>query len=159
MSAISSVVAFLEEVAPSEWAESWDNVGLLVGDPDRPARRVMTCLTITPASAAEAVSRQADLVIAHHPLPFRPLKRLTTASAVGRLLLMLIEAKIAVYSPHTAFDSTAQGINERLAAALGLVDLHPLVPVEGGPGTGRHGRPVEGTSLGAGRTGETLSEA
>ena len=94
-------------------AEEWDNVGLLVGDPDQQVKRVMTCLTITPASAEEALERQAEMIITHHPLPFRPLKRLTTAQTASRLLLQLIEGKIAVHSPHTAFDSAAAGINQQ----------------------------------------------
>ncbi len=88
----------------------------------------MTCLTITPESAREAVAARADLIVSHHPLPFHPLKRLTDESGEGRLLLELIGAKIAVFSPHTAFDSAQQGINQRLAAGLQLLDIGPLVP-------------------------------
>ena len=75
----------------------------------------MTCLTVTPQSAAEAVGRQADLVVTHHPLPFRALKRLVTTTTPGRLLWELITHRVAIYSPHTAFDSTIAGINQRLA--------------------------------------------
>ena len=87
----------------------------------------MTCLTVTPASADEAVAEKADLIVTHHPLPFRPLKRLTTDSTPGRLLLQLIRADVAVFSPHTAFDSAAAGINQQLAEGLGLSDLAPLI--------------------------------
>jgi len=80
---------------------------------------LMTCLTITPASAAEAVAGRADLIVSHHPLPFRPLSRLTSETSEGRLLLELIGAKIAVFSPHTAFDSAQDGINQRLALQEG----------------------------------------
>jgi dinuclear metal center YbgI/SA1388 family protein len=114
----------------------------LVGDARREATRVMTCLTITPASAAEAVAERADLIVTHHPLPFRPLKRLTTDSVPGRLLLELIAAQVAVHSPHTAFDSAAAGINQRLAAGLGLQGIAPLLPREAdadGLGSGRFG--------------------
>jgi dinuclear metal center YbgI/SA1388 family protein len=101
----------------------------------------MTCLTITPESAAEAVANRANLIVSHHPLPFRPLKRLTGETSEGRLLLDLIAAGIAVYSPHTAFDSAEEGINQRLAAGLQLTDVLPLVPgVEPWQGAGRHGR-------------------
>ena len=94
-----AIIAFLELLAPPRLAEEWDNVGLLVGDRGREAHRVMTCLTLTPDTAAEAVQEKADLVVAHHPLPFRSLKRLTTETTPGRLLLDLIAAQIAVYSP------------------------------------------------------------
>ncbi|MHC4176748.1 MAG: Nif3-like dinuclear metal center hexameric protein, partial [Planctomycetota bacterium] len=159
MLTIKTVAAFLEKMAPAQLAEDWDNVGLLVGDPDREVRRVMTCLTITPASATEAVEREAELIVAHHPLPFQPVRRLTTDTTVGRLLLGLIAARIAVYSPHTAFDSAREGINRRLAAGLGLRGISPLVPHEEGLGAGRWGWLEEPLTLGqvAQRVKEFLS--
>jgi dinuclear metal center YbgI/SA1388 family protein len=139
MPTVSAIADFLERFAPSYLAEDWDNVGLLVGDQSREATRVMTCLTITPDTAAEAISRGANLVVAHHPLPFRALKRLTTENTTGRMLLGLIEAKIAIYSPHTAFDSAANGINQRLARGLGLRGVLPLIVDAKGLGSGRIG--------------------
>jgi dinuclear metal center YbgI/SA1388 family protein len=141
MHTVTDVAQFLDELAPPALAESWDNVGLLVGSLDQPIERVMTCLTITPASAREAIANAADLIVSHHPLPFRPLKRLTAETSEGRLLLELIGAKISVYSPHTAFDSAEQGINQRLADGLELSGVVPLVPgLEAGQGAGRYGR-------------------
>jgi len=136
---LESIQRFLRELAPLELAEAWDNVGLLVGDPNRPVQRVMTCLTITPASAAEALAEAADLIVSHHPLPFRPLTRLTTENTPARLLLDLAAARVAVYSPHTAWDSAAEGINQQLARGLGLRGIAPLVPAAGGLGAGRWG--------------------
>jgi dinuclear metal center YbgI/SA1388 family protein len=141
MTTVRDVAQFLEAFAPAQLAESWDNVGLLVGTSAQPVERAMTCLTITPESVAEAIRRRAELIVSHHPLPFRPLKRLTSATPEGRLLLALIEAKIAVYSPHTAFDSAEQGINQRLAVGLQLEDIEPLVPgAAPGSGAGRFGK-------------------
>jgi dinuclear metal center YbgI/SA1388 family protein len=141
MPTVADVAQFLDEFAPPALAESWDNVGLLVGQHDQPVRRLMTCLTITRASAREAVDERADLIVSHHPLPFRPLKRLTSQTSEGRLLLELIGAKIAVFSPHTAFDSAQQGINFRLAEGLQLLDIAPLVPGNDPElGAGRYGR-------------------
>ena len=137
--AVAQIAAFLESYAPPRLAEAWDNVGLLVGDAAAPAERVMSCLTVTPESAAEAIERRANLIVSHHPLPFSPLKRLTTASTVGRLLLDLIAARVAVYSPHTSFDSAAQGINQRLAEGLELSEIRPLMPHPDGQGAGRCG--------------------
>lgn len=137
---VSDVARFLDEFAPPALAESWDNVGLLVGRYDQPLSRVMTCLTITPESAAEAVAEQANLIVSHHPLPFRPLKRLTGETHEGRLLLEIIGAGIAVFSPHTAFDSAREGINSRLAAGLELSNVAPLVATdESDLGAGRFG--------------------
>jgi dinuclear metal center YbgI/SA1388 family protein len=148
MHTVADVARFLDEFAPPSLAEEWDNVGLLVGRFDQPVQRVMTCLTITPASAAEAIAERADLVVTHHPLPFRPLKRLTGETSEGRLLLDLIGAKIAVFSPHTAFDSAVDGINQRLAAGLHLEGIEPLVPgAEPGQGAGRMGTLAKAVTL------------
>lgn len=123
---IRSLCDFLEDFAPTDLAEDWDNVGLLVGDPQRPVERLMTCLTVTPASAEEAIQKKADLIVTHHPLPFHAVKRLTTETTTGRILLDLIRANVAVYSPHTAFDSTTAGINQQLAEGLHLSEIRPL---------------------------------
>ncbi len=93
----------------------------------------MTCLTVTPASVEEAITERADLIVTHHPMPFSAIKRVTADTTVGRMLLKLIAAGIAVYSPHTAFDSAAGGINQRLAEGLKLKEIEPLVPCAGVP--------------------------
>ena len=137
---VADVCRFLDSLAPPALAESWDNVGLLVGRPDAPAARVMTCLTATPESVAEACEQNASLVVTHHPLPFRPLKRLTSESTAGSLLLQLIGANVAVYSAHTAFDSAAHGVNQQLAVGLGVASPQPMRPAEiPGLGAGRFG--------------------
>ncbi|MEE8452144.1 MAG: Nif3-like dinuclear metal center hexameric protein [Thermoguttaceae bacterium] len=148
MLTVDAIAAFLKDFAPTGLAEDWDNVGLLVGDPARDVGRVMTCLTVTPASAAEAIRDKADLIVAHHPMPFQPVRRLTTETTTGRLLLDLIAARIAVYSPHTAFDSAAGGINQRLAAGLQLRGIWPLRPNDDGLGAGRWGWVQEPLKLG-----------
>jgi len=142
------IAAFMEQFAPSRLAEEWDNVGLLAGDGRAAVRRLMTCLTITPASAAEAIQGRADLIVAHHPLPFFAMKRLTADTTAGRLLLQLIAAGVAVYSPHTAFDSAEDGINQRLAIGLGLRGIVPLEPHPAGQGAGRWGWLEEPFTLG-----------
>jgi dinuclear metal center YbgI/SA1388 family protein len=152
MTSIADICRFLEEFAPRGLAADWDNVGLLVGDREESASRVMTCLTITPAVAAEAVRERVELIVAHHPLPFRPLTRLTTDEPTGQILWQLIRAGVAVYSPHTSFDSAAEGINQQLAAGLGLTAIEPLTPVVGfasPQGIGRQGRLATPTSLAA----------
>jgi len=152
MLTVDQVAKFLDSFAPIGLAEGWDNVGLLVGDAANPARRIMTCLTITGASAAEAVAQQVDLIVTHHPLPFAALKKLTTESHDGRLLWTLAGAQISVYSPHTAFDSAADGINQRLAVGVGLTKIEPLVA----PTIARDestGKAEAGATLGAGRCG------
>jgi dinuclear metal center YbgI/SA1388 family protein len=126
MPSIADVCAYLERFAPPELAADWDNVGLLFGDAAAEVRRIITCLTVTPAVVAEAVDDLAEMIVSHHPILFRGTKRLSTTSADGRLLWPLARAGVAVYSPHTAFDNTAGGINDSLARRLGLTDIGPL---------------------------------
>jgi len=142
MPTVADIARWFDQVTPLALAEDWDNVGLLVGDANEPVERIMTCLTLTPASVEEAVRERAGLVVAHHPLPFKPLPRVTTDTTPGRLVWQLARGGVAVYSPHTAFDSAETGINQRLAEALELDDIRPLVePAVDAPpgGTGRRG--------------------
>jgi len=138
---VEDVCSRLELFAPRVLAESWDNTGLLLGRTDVPVRRLLTCLTLTEQVAWEAAGFAAQLVITHHPLFFRAVRSLTGATAEGRTVLTLTERGIAVYSPHTAFDSAAAGINQQLAQSLGLVHIAPLRPREPGApiGGGRFG--------------------
>jgi len=139
MNTVATIAAFLDQFAPARLAEEWDNVGLLVGRSRHPVARVMTCLTVTPATAAEAIRQKADLIVTHHPMPFVATKRLTDEETVGAMLLDLIAAGTSIYSPHTAFDSARRGINQRLAEGLALRGICPLVPADEGLGTGRWG--------------------
>jgi len=123
---LATVITYLEQFAPPALAGEWDNVGLLLGDADADVQRIMTCLTVTPETAAEAVEAGAQLIVTHHPILFRAVKRLTTATPEGRMLLDLVRAGVAVYSPHTAFDNTRDGINGALAGRLGLTEVAPL---------------------------------
>ncbi len=126
MLTVAAAVEFLKRFAPPPLAADWDNVGLLLGDPETEVRRALTCLTVTPEVAAEAAEEGAQLIVTHHPILFRAVKRLTTATPEGRMLLPLIRAGVAVYSPHTAFDNTSGGINDILARRLGLAEVRPL---------------------------------
>jgi hypothetical protein len=85
MTQLSAICEFLAELAPPVLAEDWDNVGLLAGDPLLPVRGIMTCLTITPHTAEEAIDRDADLVVTHHPLPFQPIRRLGNRHVAGTI--------------------------------------------------------------------------
>lgn len=149
MSTVSDAIAFLEEFAPLVLAESWDNVGLLVGRRDVVLRKVMTCLTLTPDVAQEAVTEGVQLIVSHHPVLFRGTKTVSDSTSEGRMLLTLIENQIAVYSPHTSFDSARAGVNQQLAMSLGLVDVSPIRPAEAVvvSGAGRFGNLARATSL------------
>lgn len=150
---LGRICSVLAQIAPLRLAEDWDNVGLLVGDRSVDISRAMTCLTITPDVVDEAIESKVGLIIAHHPLPFKPLTKLTTDTVAGTMLLKLASRQIAVYSAHTAFDSAADGINNRWAELIGLGDAVPLIANakdtgRSGEGSGRMGRFESPKSLG-----------
>jgi dinuclear metal center YbgI/SA1388 family protein len=122
METLSRVVEMMDQIAPTAMAESWDNVGLLVGDPQQSIARAMLCIDYTAAVADEARREQCELVIAYHPPIFKPLKRVTAGSVV----FDTIKSGMAIYSPHTALDVAEGGTNDVLADIVGLVDRRPL---------------------------------
>jgi len=141
---LQQITDFLDAFAPLDQAERWDNVGLLLGDHEVNVQRIMTCLTLTSDVAREAIERDAQLIVSHHPIFFRPVQKLTSAIPEGKLVLALLRSGIAVYSPHTAFDSARLGINQMLASWLGLQEIEPirspLSPSDNSPGAGRWGK-------------------
>ena len=149
MPTLAHVTAALEQIAPLRLAADWDSVGLLVGSSRPQIVRVMTCLSLTPEVVGEAVREQADMVVTHHPLPFRPVPRITAETSTGRVLLELIHAGIAVWSSHTAWDSAAGGINDQLAALIGLDRVVPIEPdaIHPRAGFGRAGTAPAGWSV------------
>ncbi|MDD3586781.1 MAG: Nif3-like dinuclear metal center hexameric protein [Thermoguttaceae bacterium] len=158
---LQELTDYLDQIFPAELAASWDNVGLLVGDSTGRVKCVLTCLTVTPQTVAEAIQRKANVIVSHHPFPFHASKRWTTQTPEGRMLLDLISNHIAIYSPHTAHDSAMFGINEQLAAKLGLKQTRSLYPgtlvstASMGKGAERlsRGRTAKGDLLGTGRIG------
>jgi dinuclear metal center YbgI/SA1388 family protein len=150
MAVLADLVVHLERIAPLRLAADWDSVGLLVAPRRESIGRLMTCLSLTPAVAAEAVRERADLVVTHHPLPFRPVGRITPDSGPGRVLLELIHAGCGIWSSHTAWDSAAGGVNDQLAAMLGLEHVAPIEPDAELPlaGFGRAGSAPRGLTVG-----------
>lgn len=122
-------------------AASWDPVGLQVGDPDDTVSNVLVALDVTDAVLDEARARDADLVLAHHPLLFRPLDRLTPATAAGKLALRAARAGCAVLAVHTNFDAAVGGTSAPVVDLLDLEQVHPLAPLPEEPdlGLGRVG--------------------
>ncbi len=131
MTTISEVTAWMERFAPKSLAESWDNVGLLLGDASSSIDRLMTCLTVTPETAGEAIDEGAGLIVTHHPILFRPVQQIRADREDSGVVWSLARAGIGVYSPHTSFDNTEGGINDGLARRLGLLDVRPLRRSEG----------------------------
>ncbi|HEY8338980.1 MAG TPA: Nif3-like dinuclear metal center hexameric protein [Egibacteraceae bacterium] len=125
---VADWVALVDACYPERDAADWDATGLQVGDPSDPVRTVLVCLDVTAETLAEAAARGADLLLAHHPLLFRPLGRLTPDSAAGRLALAAARQRTAVLAAHTNLDVAAAGTSDPVADLLGLQGVTPLVP-------------------------------
>ena len=125
-------VALLRGLAPEELAEPWDHVGLQVGDVARQVKRGLLCVDLSEAVLAEAGKWGAQLVVAYHPPIFKPLQAVSVNQPEERLILRACEAQIAVYSPHTALDAAAGGVNDWLCGAISRVPgalVRPIRPV------------------------------
>lgn len=124
---IKDILEHLENYAPKSLAQSWDNVGLLIGDSSRRVHKALICLDATPNALALAIEGGYDLIISHHPLIFKPLYRITNP-----VILQMIEAKVSLISLHTNFDAALGGVNHALAEELGLDILENLGDLEKG---------------------------
>ena len=125
---IQDIIAGLDRKTPFSLAESWDNVGLLVGNPARAVSRVLIGLDPSTSLVDEAISRGADTILTHHPVIFKPLPRIDTSSPEGALLEKALCHSIAIIACHTNLDSATDGVSDILATELGLGELTPLVP-------------------------------
>lgn len=129
MPTVRDVEAVLYELAPRDLAMERDNVGLLIGRPEREASKVLVALDVTEDVAEEAAREGANLIVAHHPVmncAYNPVQTIRDDTIQGRLLLKLVENKIAVICMHTNLDRTAGGVNDALAARLGLEHVATL---------------------------------
>jgi dinuclear metal center YbgI/SA1388 family protein len=134
---------FFGEKITRELSLSWDNDGLMCcPDPEREVRRVLAVLDITEEAVDEAIRGGYDLILSHHPLVFRGVKSLTARDGVGRKLLKLVQYGISAMSFHTRLDALTGGVNDLLAASLGLTEVTPF----GAEQIGRVGNLREETS-------------
>jgi dinuclear metal center YbgI/SA1388 family protein len=125
---VDEVAALMEEIAPLGLAAEGDNVGLLLGDPAQRVERVLLTIDVTGEVVEEAGRRGAGMIVAHHPLIFRPLHNLVVGDPVSNLVMEMIRRGISLYAAHTNLDASEQGVNAALADALGLVKTRPLEP-------------------------------
>ena len=121
------VMNALERIAPRHLAEDWDNTGLLVGSYAQKVKRILVALDVDDIVVAEAIERSADMIVAHHPAIFRGMKQLRTDLPLGRRLAALLTHGIAVAAAHTNLDITRGGVNDVLAARLGLEKLSTFI--------------------------------
>jgi dinuclear metal center YbgI/SA1388 family protein len=130
---LADVVAVLDRLYDPRWAEPWDAVGLVCGDPEAEVRKVLFAIDPVAAVADEAIGWGADLVITHHPLLLRPVNGVPATTPKGMLVHRLIRAGSALYTAHTNADAASPGVSDALAAALGLRVLAPLAPAQSDP--------------------------
>jgi dinuclear metal center YbgI/SA1388 family protein len=131
MISIAQVAGWIEVLAPLAYQESYDNCGLLVGDPSAEVKGCLLTLDVTEAVVAEAVARGCNMIIAHHPVIFSGLKRITGRNYVERIVRDAIKNDIAIYACHTNLDNVQHGVNKVIADKLGLTNCRILAPVKG----------------------------
>ncbi len=125
------VLDAIEEKAPVNLQESYDNSGIQFGDPEKEVTKGLLCLDVTESIIDEAIEKECDFIISHHPLLFGGIKSLSGKNYIERTLIKAIKADIAILSAHTNLDSVLAGVNARLASKIGLTNLSILAPKEG----------------------------
>lgn len=133
---IAELIERMDATFHPEYQEHYDNSGFLLGDPQRTLTGVLTAVDLTEAVAEEAIEKELNLIVTHHPMIFGGLKRITPDTTVGRIVLRLVESGVAVYAAHTNLDNLKAGVNGILAAQLGLEDCRILRPQNGDPDVG-----------------------
>jgi dinuclear metal center YbgI/SA1388 family protein len=132
MAALKEIISLIEEIAPLRLAESWDNSGLQIGDPEKEIKKIKIALDPDEDVISRASQNNTDLLITHHPLFFSDIKSLNFQSNFGRTVKKAVSSDLAVYSAHTSLDSANGGLNDFIAEKAGLVPLYPILPVSGG---------------------------
>lgn len=125
---LQELTQFLDQKIPKSFQESYDNVGLLVGDLNSEVSGVLITLDVTEEVVNEAINKGVNVIVAHHPLIFKPLKKVTSQGLVERTVFLAIQNGISIYAAHTNLDHVDFGVNARFAAKLGLSDVKILAP-------------------------------
>lgn len=123
----SDVFKLIEDLAPLDKAYDWDNVGLQIGSNRQQTTKIMITLDVLETVVDEAIEKKVDLIIAHHPLLFKPLKQIDLHTPEGRIISKLIRHDISVYAAHTNLDVVKYGVNDMLARKLDLKKTKPLI--------------------------------
>ena len=151
------IVEAIEKRVPKEWAEPWDNPGLLAGERGAEVEKIAVALDASPRTVARAAERGCGLLVTHHPIIFRPVKSVVDDCHAGRTLIAALKSGVALYAAHTNWDSSPEGVNFVLASELGLKNIEPLVPSQSGAwGLGAVGDLPRGVHFGS--LGELLRE-
>ena len=126
MNTIDDIIGIMDDWAPPSLAESWDNVGLLTGSPDREVKSIVLTLDVTDHTIEIARSLPLSLIISHHPLIFKPLSRLSGNDRTSKLVRSAVKYDVAIFAAHTNLDRAPDGVSHALARHLGLSDITPL---------------------------------
>lgn len=127
---LKEIMECLESYAPLDFQESYDNAGLICGNPQAPITGALLCLDSTEAVIDEAIATGCNLVIAHHPIVFSGLKKITGKNYIERVLIKAIKHDIAIYAAHTNLDAVSNGVNAVIARKLGLQNTKILAPAQ-----------------------------
>ena len=125
---IRNIIQHLESVAPLEYQEDYDNSGLIAGDAEKDCAGILVSLDCTQGVVREAIEKNCNFIVSHHPLIFRPVPSITPENGVGRTLIAAIQAGIVIYAMHTNLDNILSGVNARMADKLGLANRKILLP-------------------------------
>ncbi|HHX77497.1 MAG TPA: Nif3-like dinuclear metal center hexameric protein, partial [Firmicutes bacterium] len=125
---VYDVIEYLEEIAPASLALKWDNSGLLLGHRKAAVNNLLVCLNYNLQVCQEALEREANLIISHHPLFLKPLQKIDTAAPLGALIEKTLSHKLNLYTAHTNLDLAAEGVSKALLNKLELADAGPLQP-------------------------------
>ena len=123
---VKDIISVIEEFAPLSVQESWDNSGLCVGSPDDEVTSVLIGLDCTPALVDEAVACGADMIVTHHPLIFKGVKKISPEDQTGEAIIKAIRAGISIYAAHTSADKVLAGVSGAMAERLGLKNVRIL---------------------------------
>lgn len=129
---LAELIGYLDTWYDPRWAEPWDKVGLVCGDPQREVARILFAVDPTAAVVDEALEFGADLVVVHHPLFLSPVSSVAATTPKGRVVHRLLRGDIALFTAHTNADVPAYGVNDAIAKALGLTRTRVLLPTDGG---------------------------
>ena len=132
---IREIIAALERFAPLPLQDDYDNSGLQVGTTETEVSGVLLCLDVTRQVVDEAIKNGCNMIISHHPLLFRPLKKLTDDN-IGSIVMDAVRAGVTIYASHTNLDNASNGVNRRIACVLGLTDVRALDEQPDGNGAG-----------------------
>ena len=125
---VKEVTGYLESIAPRDYQEPYDNAGLITGNPTWNVQGIMVTLDCLEEVVEEAITSGCNLIIAHHPIVFKGLKKLTGSNYVERVIILAIKHDIAIYAIHTNLDNVHTGVNRKICERLGLVDVRILAP-------------------------------